>query len=67
MYTDCDRDEPNNTDCPDNDISYDPAIKYTPALVAQAPISLDELTFRQCDPPISLVPGEAGSPCADAP
>ena len=46
MYTDCDRDEPNNTDCPDNNISYEPATKYTPVLVAQAPISVDEPTFR---------------------
>ena len=46
MYTDCDRDEPNNTDRPDNDISYEPAMKYASVLVAQASITVDDLTFR---------------------
>ena len=46
MYTDCNRDEPNNTDRPDNDISYEPAMKYASVLVAQASITVDDLTFR---------------------
>jgi len=42
----CDRDESNNTDRPDNDISYDPAMIYAPVLVAQAPICVHEITRR---------------------
>jgi hypothetical protein len=64
MYTDCDRDEPNNTDRSDNDISYKPTMKYAPVLIAQAPITFDELTFCHVIRRSLLCWVKSGSLCA---